>query len=388
MRICHVFHRDYPWDVRVEKICRALIKRGHEVHLLCNNSKQKPQEEILEKIYIHRLPVLKSRKLNRVITFPAFFNIHWNLHIYRTARRYEFDAILVRDLPLVLPVWLVTRNSKAPLVYDMAENFPAMLENFSSMIKSPFLARILEIFALRIVDHVFVVVEESKQRIINKGIPINNITVVSNTPELDLFAKHLAINSGSIPRRNRFNLLYVGYITHLRGLDVVIKGLPNLIENIPNINLTIVGDGSHLPNLKKLTQDMKLESYIDFTGWLDFKYIPSIISKCDVGIIPHCSNDHTNSTIPNKLFDYMAFGKPVIVSDAKPLKRIVEETGCGIVFKSEDPDDFSRKLISLAQTSTSEKAQMGKRGQQAVSEFYNWEKDAERLCSLFESFMI
>jgi len=384
MKICQVFHRDYPWDVRVEKISRSLINNGNEIHLICNNSKQEPKEEFSDGIYIHRLPSLKSKKLNQLITFPAFFNIYWIVHILKITKRHRFDAFLVRDLPLVLPTWLVSKQFKTPLVYDMAENFPAMLQNFASLLKSPFLASILETIAIRIADHVIVVIEESMDRIIQKGVTPSKVSVVSNTPQLDLLKNNMLMHQKHVLKNDRVNLLYVGYITDLRGLDVVVKAIPTLVRHIHNVNLTIVGDGFHLRKLKKLAVEMNLQDYVDFTGWLDFKYVPFIISKCDIGVIPHYSNDHTDSTIPNKLFDYMAFAKPIIVSDAKPLKRIVQNLHCGVIFRSGDVDDFARKLIKLAEGA--DKAQMGKQGEVAVREIYNWDKDAERLCRVFEGF--
>jgi glycosyltransferase involved in cell wall biosynthesis len=103
-------------------------------------------------------------------------------------------------------------------------------------------------------------------------------------------------------------------------------------------------------------------------------------------VIPHHSNEHTNTTIPNKVFDFMACGKPVIVSDARPLKRIVEKSGCGVTFQAENGDDFAGKLISLIRGRTGE--QMGLRGKRAVREIYNWEKDGEILDQIFKSWRV
>jgi glycosyltransferase involved in cell wall biosynthesis len=382
MKICQIFHRDYPWDVRVEKICRSLIKAGHEVHLICNNTEGLANQELCDGIHIHRLPTFKKKKVNKLISFPAFFNLFWILHIYRLTKQHRFDVILVRDLPLVLAAWFVSKHFRVPLVYDMAENFPAMLRNFTAPFKSPFLATILENISLKIIDHLIVVVEESRDRVVNKGLNPLKVTIVSNTPELDIFRKNVLTHENRILENNRINLLYIGYIVQLRGLDVVIKAFPLLQENYNNITFTIVGDGIYLQELKKLVSKMKLDKDIRFTGWVDFKYIPSIISQCDIGVIPHYANDHTDSTIPNKLFDYMAFAKPVIVSDAKPLERMVLDTGCGAVFRSGSHKDFAHKLQKL--NNDTQKAEIGKKGQVAVKEIYNWDRDSARLNSVFE----
>lgn len=146
--------------------------------------------------------------------------------------------------------------------------------------------------------------------------------------------------------------------------------------------MNIIGDGVDLPILKALAKEIGVQEYVDFKGWIDFKYIPYIISKSDIGVIPHHANEHTNTTIPNKIFDFMACGKPVIVSDARPLKRIVEETGCGVTFQAENSDDFSSKLIHLIKEN--ERDQIGLRGEKAVKQIYNWERDAEKLDHIFK----
>lgn len=377
MKYCHIFHRDYPWDIRVEKICKALLRNGVEVHLISSNTKKEPKEEVIDGIRIHRLPYLKQKKINDIISIPAFFNLYWIYHIYQLTSIYRFDVFIVRDLPLVLPTWIVGKTFNIPVVYDMAENYPAMWQIFRSKLKVPFLAEILESIAIKIVDHIFVVVEESRDRIVRKGISHQNITIISNTPELDLFKENIEKYKKDIFKDNKINLLYVGYLTKLRGLDTVINALPILIKEIGGIQLNIIGEGIDLSKLKHLAHERGVQEYVHFQGWIDFKYIPYIISRCDIGVIPHYSNDHTDTTIPNKIFDFMACGKPIIVSDAKPLKRVVEKTGCGVIFRAGSSEDFSDKLSKLIKDRG--RIQMGEKGKKAVEENYNWNKDSDKL---------
>jgi glycosyltransferase involved in cell wall biosynthesis len=102
----------------------------------------------------------------------------------------------------------------------------------------------------------------------------------------------------------------------------------------------------------------------------------------DIGLVPHHATESWNTTIPNKLFDYMSMGKPVIVSNAKPTQRIVEEERCGKVFREQDPDDLSRAIVELSDDVTRE--EMGQRGRDAVATRYNWSVDEERLLRALE----
>ena len=110
--------------------------------------------------------------------------------------------------------------------------------------------------------------------------------------------------------------------------------------------------------------------------------MPGLIGLSDICTVPHVKNDFTDATIPHKLFQYMLMGKPVVVSDAKPLKRIVEETGCGRVFKNRDDRDLAGVLLSLYKN-PDQRETMGGRGRIAALEKYNWKKEEESLLELY-----
>jgi len=103
--------------------------------------------------------------------------------------------------------------------------------------------------------------------------------------------------------------------------------------------------------------------------------------KASIGLIPHHSSEHTDNTIPNKLFEYMYFKVPVLTSDCPPLKRIVNETKAGKVFKAGDARDFAEKVMEIYR----DPADYGEMGNRAVMEKYNWNIDGERLVNLYNS---
>ncbi|MDZ7345428.1 MAG: glycosyltransferase WbuB, partial [candidate division KSB1 bacterium] len=92
-------------------------------------------------------------------------------------------------------------------------------------------------------------------------------------------------------------------------------------------------------------------------------------------------NSANDSTIPHKLFQYMLLEKPVLVSDAAPLKRIVEECKCGKVFRSDDPKHFSDMIQTLYESSES----YGANGKRWVEKKYNWENTSKNLITLYSS---
>jgi glycosyltransferase involved in cell wall biosynthesis len=390
MVICKIWDADYPWDVRVEKMCQSL-RQKHEVHLVCRNTKGRRTYEEADGIHIHRLPFLHlgSAWLNKVLGFPAFFNPLWIITVWRVVRRYRADLILVRDLPLALAALLVGRWQGIPVVMDMAENYPAMLQdrlNFgpvmmlSSFIRNPAIARVVERVTLRLMDHTIVVVEESLDRLIETGVPRNQLSVVGNTPRVDRWQVSRSLKSA----RDQYGLelVYLGNLDSSRGVDVAIRAVDYLSKIGCSVRMTVIGDGPWIQRLRNLVTILNAGDRILIAGRLPFAEVEAIMTRAHIGIIPHYVTDAWNSTIPNKLFDYMSMGKAVIVSNARPAERIVREENCGLVFSDRDPKSLADAIVQLSDAGVREA--LGKRGREAVIGRYNWSVDEEELFQAIE----
>ncbi|MBC2696612.1 MAG: glycosyltransferase family 4 protein [Desulfobacteraceae bacterium] len=379
MKIGIVWKNDYPWDIRIEKISAALYLAGNEVHLFCANTVKSRRNEVVDNIIIHRLPYSKNRFFNKITSTPFYFNPFWGGMLLRAQKKYQLELFIVRDLPLILIGLLLKKRAQIRLILDMAENYPAMYRQrinrggfgtlYNWFIKNPYLANKIEKYACNNVDHIMVVVSEAKQRLVDMGIDENRISIVSNTPDINNFE-----NINQLKGYDDFRIVYVGYIQEARGIDTVIMALKRLKNNGTDIKFTIVGTGDYLERLRNLSQELHVESMVEFTGWIENSNITHYINKCNAGVIPHKKNPHTDSTIPNKLFDFMACGKPVIVSDLIPVKRIVEEEKCGFVFESENIESFMTTLEKMV-NARNRLAKMGANGRRAVESKYNWGYD-------------
>lgn len=393
MKIVKVWKNDYPWDIRVEKICKTLLEDGHEVHLICSNTKKQKIRENLNGLHIHRLPAIKNDLLNKICSIPAFFNPFWIYKLLKVVKNERIEIIMVRDLPLVLTGLFVGRIYKIPVIFDMAENYPAMwreqsmrgIKLYNIFFKNSKLADLMEDYVLKRVDHIIVVVEESKQRILKKDISENKISIVSNTPDLNMFNKRCNNNENIGDEKRRLKLIYTGRVgSAKRGLDTVIKAIPILSKEIDGLSLIILGDGPYLNKLKELARTLEIEQYINFCSHVDYNLMISYIHSSDICIVPHYVTEHINTTIPNKLFEYMACKKPVIVSNAVPLRRIVEKEKCGVVFESENVDSFVNAVLSLKDPKI--RLEKGNNGYEAVKRTYNWQNDSKVLKQIFIQF--
>ncbi|MFC1888519.1 glycosyltransferase, partial [Thermodesulfobacteriota bacterium] len=147
---------------------------------------------------------------------------------------------------------LAGRALGIPVVFDMHENYPGMVElgyrsgTSPRRDNNPYLFGRLnryELDACRDVDFIVTVVEESRARLISLGIPPEKIIVVENTMDRGLFEDAVIHESIIVPFRDRFVITYLGGISELRGVGMVIEALPEIARSIPNI-LFLVDAGS------------------------------------------------------------------------------------------------------------------------------------------------
>jgi glycosyltransferase involved in cell wall biosynthesis len=389
MTVCKVWDSDYPWDVRVEKVCRSL-GREHEVHLVSRNVKRRETYERHNGLHIHRLPVVPwvPDRLHAAIGFPAFFNPLWIRAIGQTVRRCEARVLVVRDLPLALTSLLVGRVFQIPVVLDMAENYPAMIKDLRDsrrvrtgfrLVRHPRLVRLVERMSVRHADHIITVVDESRDRLLRMGVPASKMSVVMNTPTLDCWQEQGSEDGEQRESRHPDELImfYLGVLEAPRGLGTAIRAMREVRRRLPRARLVVIGSGRDEGSFREEARSAGVTDCVEFRGWLKYRELLACLSRCDVGLVPHHVTESWQTTIPNKLFDYMSMGKPVIVSNARPTERIVTEERCGLVFRDRDAAALAEAIVALADPALREVC--ASRGREAIRRRYNWETDERRL---------
>lgn len=386
MNIILVYKEDYPWDVRVEKLALALGEHGHSVSIVSQNLAQGPIREHGKNFNQYRLPRFKAFPLvfRKQLNLPVWFNPVWLFTIYLAARLEGADVIVVRDLPLVRSALLLRKILGAKVVLDMAEVYPEMYASsakfskrtaMEKLLKHPKLAESYERSVLPKLDHTLVMIEESRDRLLKKGLPEDKVTIVSNTPPTDKFGNHKHQHSGS-----RLHLVYVGFLTELRGLDLLIKAVGHYIKRgnpADTIKVDIVGKGSSKEKLQQLVTQLGVQESVTIHGWLSQERVNELMAAANVGSLTYRVCGHWNHTIPNKIFDYMLAGLPVLTTEVIPIRRIIEQTNCGLVCKDLDSLDIAQKLEQLRDPEI--RQLLGDNGYDAVKQTYNWENDKARL---------
>lgn len=389
---------EFTGDMRVENEVRSLQKKGHKVTVLSLNFGNCPNEEIYHGAKIIRIPVsLKWKKRMKGLsnTWLDLYTQFWSYHLTQYLQNHHIDALHIHDLYLV-GAGLKTRRKGSysfSIVADLHENYPAALENYSFVKKFPakYIVSIkkwreTEKKWLQEVDRVITVIEEAKQRYQSIGIDPNQIYIVPNYVAKEEFLSTYgeASNQKYSSTDKSFTATYIGGFDIHRGLETVVEAIPKINQKIDRFKLVLVGSGANMDDLKRRAQSLKVEHQISFEGWQKPAMLPRYIEKSDICLIPHLKTEHTDHTIPHKLFQYFLLQKPVIVSDCAPLKRIVEDTQAGYVFPSQNVHKFAETMIkahqNLEQLNT-----MGKLGEKAVHKYYNWTTSEQNLLALYHS---
>jgi glycosyltransferase involved in cell wall biosynthesis len=266
----------------------------------------------------------------------------------------------------------------------MAENYPGLLRTrwetgvakpFDILVRNPWLASLVERWVLHKVDAVICVIEESASRVRSLGVPERNVTVVRNTPLLESATDRVPRRTGN---DGRLVIAYLGIVERHRGIHELVQAVAECRRRHWPVELLVIGSGIGYSDVQALATELGvLDHGVRFLGRMENDRALEVVATADVGAIPHIPCDAWNTTIPNKLFDYMSLGLPVLTSNVVPVQRIVLEAGCGVSYTSGDIASLLSAIEVLRSSEVREK--MGNAGIQAVQAKYNWTVDARQL---------
>ncbi len=235
---------------------------------------------------------------------------------------------------------------------------------------------LIEKFVYSVADRV-VVVTAGLKSVLNDvyGIDKEKIDVVNNGVNTELFIPKGVVKSDT------FYLGFVGHLVEWAGVEFLIRSIPGVVAKKSEVKYLIVGDGHLMGPLKRLAESLNVLDYIEFAGEVKPSEVVDHINRCEICFIPAVRERNEKIGIsPLKLYEYLACGKPVIVSDIKGLD-VAAEFNVGLVVTPENPQELEKATLDLISDDAKREA-MGQRGRRLAEERFSWKGVTDRLLEI------
>ena len=354
-------------DSRLEKEADTLGKSGYDVSVLgWGRWKTNSNTERKTHYVIHRIPLKAPVGIIVIVFWPIwwFFEFIWLM-------RNSWDIVHAADFDTYLPALAAAKIRHKKIIYDIFDFYPDMVELPSGIQK------IFSRFDKHLMKYADSVVVVDKCRL--KQIDRENdstVTILYNTPN-DCSPTDVLSSS---PADGSFNIFYGGFLQPDRDVASMIK----VVSEIRDCNLTIAG-GGHPADVQKIKDFSKNLQNITYLGVIPYPDILMHSIKSDLLFAlydPAVPNNILAS--PNKLFESMMCGKPIIVNDGVATADKVREENCGFVIPYHDYDALKEAVILLKNDPDLRK-KLGENGRLAYDTKYNWNLMGERLLKLYAS---
>jgi glycosyltransferase involved in cell wall biosynthesis len=298
--------------------------------------------------------------------------------IFHLLRGDRYDAIEVKDKFIGgLFAVLAARLYRKRFVYWLSFPFPEfyLTKARDGMAPYPLLYRLrgmgfgflLYRVLLPAADHVFVQSEQMRRDIAAKGIPLAKLTAVPMGIKLDSQMNSPAPASRSRIPAGQPCFMYLGTLGRERRIDFLLRVLAQVLREIPETKLYLVGKGEQAEDevyLQQEAQRLGVLPAVVFTGQLPRQEALQYVQDADVCVSPFYPTPILNSTSPTKLVEYMAMGKAVVANTHPEQQLLIEQSGCGYCVPYEE-DAFAAAILKLLRAPEIARA-MGERGRRYV----------------------
>lgn len=348
-RVLMIAQSNYNYDARIIRFCDMLKNAEIGVDIICLRTDDQRKFESIENVNVYRVmrhfnqdTVLSYLLFSIIFVFRAMFksvgllfkNNYLIVHVHNMPDYLVFAAIFakIKNIPVVLDIH--------DLVLELYQEKWAN-KNFKAIKK---IIQFSEKLSNKFADHTITVSNECAERMIERGLQNDKITIIMNVPN----RVHFPYYKSRVFSKASFNLIYHGTIAERYGLVHSIHSVALALPHIPVIKFYIVGkiDSEYGTHLKNLAINLGIQDHVIFQNSIHYNKLSEFFKEMDLGIITETTLEYSEFGIPTKAFEYVASGIPIIINDLKVSRSIFnEESVCFINYKNYN--DIANKIIYL-----------------------------------------
>ena len=360
---------DLSTDQRVDKVCHTLAGMGFSVTLV---GRLLPESPTLDRSYNTHRMYLFFRK------GPLFY-AEYNLRLFLFLMFNRCNLLVSNDLDTLLPNFIISRIKRVPMVYDSHEYYTETPELINRPLVRGIWERIERSIFPRLTD--VITVNESIAGLYEKkyGIKLN---VVRNIPRTVSPVEVKSRKELGLPDDRKIVLMQGAGINIQRGAEESIEAM----KYVEGAILLIIGSGDVIGQLRKMSEMPGLNGKVMFLPKMPYTELMQHTRVADIGLtLDKDTNINYRYSLPNKLFDYIHAGIPVLASRLPEICRIVEGYNVGLICENHDPAEIAR-MINLMLNDETSRADWKVNLRKAASEL-TWENEENVLKSVYRKYV-
>lgn len=371
-----------PFDRRVWQEANTLSENGAKVSIICPIMKgyTKRYEVINEiEIYRHPLPFEASGAIGYLLEYSTalFWEFWLSIKIYSKKKFHVIHGCNPPDLIFIVALFYKLFGVK--YVFDHHDINPELF--IAKYNKKGFFYRLMVFFeklTFKTANFSIATNESYKEIAIRRGgMDSTKVQVIRSGPKLDRL--QILPPDDKYKKGRKFLIGYVGVIGEQEGIDLLLQSLKIIISKRQDIQLAIVGGGTHVEELKKLCSQLNLDDFVDFYGRVSDEVLVGVLNTADVCVNPDKPTEMNNLSTMNKIMEYMALKKPIIQFNLKEGRFSAKEAS----LYANDIADFASKIEILLDDEEL-RIKMGNYGYDRVIRELSWDHESEKLVKFYE----
>jgi len=390
---------DHKGGIRSYEMAKRLVQAGHKVSMICcsltMDIQGKPGNIIQSQVAgidVYRIIEPYSNYMSFARRWIAFLRFAQHaLKVTKSLR--EVDLVFATSTPLTVgPLGRKTAKfHKCPFVFEVRDLWPE-LPIAMGLVKNPLLRwylKNMELRTYRAASHCVALSPRMKAGIAETGFPEDHITLIPNSCDNELFFP--TDFRSEISQDSRYGhpddlrFVYAGTHGLINGLDAVLDAIRELKKrNVTGIHFNFIGEGAKKPSLIKQAESEGLSGYVSWIDPMTKNDLARILPQMDVGLLVFQNNTAIyDGTSPNKFFDYISSGLPVLNNYPGWLAKYIQERNCGVVVPPEDPMAFADAIMDLLKRRHALKT-MGENARKLAEDVFSRDKLAAQFVQVME----